>query len=78
MISNYVNQLISIGSDLHFFFGAFLTLNTERTSNDIIAGDGRERFVIELKFIEKCVCYGAASFLTNCFNEQKRLTSLIP
>ena len=66
MISNYVNQLISIGSDLRFFFGAFLTLNTERTSNDIIAGDDRERFMIELKFIEKCVCYGTALFLPNC------------
>ena len=35
----------------------------ERTSNDIIAGDGRERFMIELKLIEKCF-YGTALCLT--------------
>ena len=35
-----------------------------QTSNDIIAGNGRERFMIELKFIEKCFLKGTAQFFT--------------
>ena len=35
-------------------FSILNTLGRFKTSSDIIAGDGRERFMSELKFIEKC------------------------
>ena len=42
------------------------SMKTEMTSNDIIAGNDRERFVIELKFIEKCSFKVLVNFLTYC------------
>ena len=39
----------------------------EQTRSGIIAGDGRERFMIELKFIDLFFFfYGTALFLANC------------
>ena len=39
---------------------------TSLTSNDIIAGDGRKSFMIELKFIEKYIFKVLLNYLTNC------------
>ena len=46
-------------------FWMLKTLNAKETSNDIIAGNGRERFMIEFKFLKNDF-YGTALFLTNC------------
>ena len=35
-----------------------------KTSSDNITGNGRERFMIELNFIEKCFFKGTAQFFT--------------
>ena len=35
----------------------------QKTSKDIIAENGRERFMIELKLIEKCFFLGTTLFL---------------
>ena len=41
-----------------------MQIDTEKASNDIIAGDGRERYMIALKFIE--FFYGTALLLASC------------
>ena len=43
-----------------------LVLDIERTSNDIIAGNGRKRFMIELKFLQNVFFIGTVFFFFYC------------